>query len=343
MDGATLAEVDLSALADWLESAGVSFDAPLELTPIGEGKSNITLLLSDGRGRRWVARRGPRGTALASAHDVRREARVLAGVARAGDLAPRPVALCEEKAVCPVTLLVMEHRPGVALAGVADAERLAPAARAAIGPAMARKLAAIHAIDTGAAGLADLAADEHYGRRQLRRWRRQWEGSTRREVTAVLDLATELEARLPPRWETVLVHGDFHLLNCLVDPAEGEIEAVLDWELSTLGDPIADLGTLLAYWGDGDDHLLGAPFDLTGLPGFSSAAEVAAAYAAASGRDLDSLAFWRALALWKIAIIAEGVNQRHEADPTNPGGPGEQAVDRLLGAAANLLETSVRA
>ncbi len=266
---------------------------------------------------------------------------MLEAVAHAGSLAPRPVALCEEEAVCPVPLLVMEHRAGLALSGAGDAELLAPATRAAIGPAMARKLAAIHAIDVDAVGLADLAPDEHYGVRQLRRWRRQWEGSTQRDVAAVLDLAGQLETRVPPRAETVLVHGDFHLLNCLVDPRDGEVEAVLDWELSTLGDPIADLGTLLAYWGPGGDHPLGAPFDLTGLEGFSSPAELRAAYSAASGRDLGSLDFWQALALWKIAIIVEGVNQRHAADPANPKGPGERVVDRLLDAASSVLEESL--
>jgi aminoglycoside phosphotransferase (APT) family kinase protein len=309
----------------------------LRLTRIGRGKSNLTLLAEDSGGASWVLRRPPRGHLLGSAHDVRREARVLAGIAASGVPAPRAIALCEGEEVSDAPLLLLERIDGVTLDGGSAAPGVEDVARGRIGPSMVVALASVHEVDLVAAGLDDLGRHDHYGARQLRRWSRQWEGSGGRAVPAVEEVARRLEEALPPEGPSTLVHGDFHPLNCLFDRRRGEVEAILDWELSTIGEPLADLGTLLAYWSAEREHPLGEPFAVTSLPGFSPPATLVAEYATRTGRDVTHLPFWEALANWKIAIIAEGVNQRHREDPVNPTGASEAAIDGLLRRASDLL------
>jgi aminoglycoside phosphotransferase (APT) family kinase protein len=304
---------------------------PLRFAPIGHGRSNLTFRVDAADGRSWVLRRPPLGPLLASAHDMRREHRVLDRLAAAGAPVPAPLALCTDHGVTGADFYVMEHVEGAVVHTRAAAERLDPAARHAAGLSLMATLARLHAFDVDAIGLGDLGSRESYAERQLRRWGRQWELSKTTENPRLERVADRLAAAVPPQDEVALVHGDFRLDNVVVDDA-GAIRAVLDWELCTLGDPLADLGLLVAYTPSGEDDVLPVDEGVMLLPGFPSIDELVEEYARASGRALDALPFWVALGYWKIAVILQGVYKRWLQDPLNGGrdaGQLEPVVERL--------------
>jgi len=311
-----VAGLDAGAVGAWLEGLGIGARPPIALATIGQGKSNITALATDADGRRWVLRRPPLGELLPSAHDVAREHRVLAALQPTPVPTPGVVAFTTDPAVTDAPLLAMEHVDGLVVDAPAVAERLPLALRGAIGDALPRTLAAVHAVDLEASGLLDLASHRPYAARQLKRWTRQWEDSKTRELPRVDALAQRLRDAIPAQRELTLVHGDFHLVNAIVDAGDGDVRALLDWELCTLGDPLADLGGLLAYWAQPGDPP-GAPFPASALPGFPTRRQLAQRYAEETGRDLSALGFWHALGLWKVAIICEGVLRRALDDPRN--------------------------
>jgi len=237
----------------------------------------------------------------------------------------------------------MEHVDGVILTKVKAAEELAPAARATAARSLVQTLTELQTVDLDAAGLADFKRPESLASRQLRRWTRQWHASKTAELPVVEEVAERLAEQMPEEHESVLVHGDYRLDNAVL-AADGEVKAVLDWELCTVGDPLADVGLAIAYWNE-LGPAAGQPGALfrepvTAVAGFPSGSELAAEYARASGRDLDALQFWTAFAYWKIAIIVEGVYRRWLNDPGNGSGAGElqPAVARLAGLAHSTLE-----
>jgi aminoglycoside phosphotransferase (APT) family kinase protein len=224
---------------------------------------------------------------------------------------------------------------------------MTPAARAETGRSMVRTLVRLQSTDLEASGLAEMRRPGSYGSRQLRRWRRQWEASRTRDLPRVDALADRLEANVPEETDVTVVHGDFHLLNVIVGP-DGEVRAVVDWELCTVGDPLADLGLTIAYWSElgkpaGEErHLFREP--ITDLPGFPDSAELIAVYERASGRDVSALGFWLAFAYWKIAIITEGVYRRWLDNPSSGSNPAHvgAAVERLVELAnRSARETSI--
>ena len=196
-----------------------------------------------------ILRRPPLGEILASAHDVGREYRVLAGLSAAGLRVPRPIAICDDHDVTGAPFYAMEHVAGEVLSKVETAERLSPEARGAVGVGLARTLAEFHAQDVDALGLGDFRRPESLVSRQLRRWHRQWEGSKTRELPVIDELAALFATQMPEEHEVVLVHGDYHLGNALVG-LDGSLLAILDWELCSTGDPLADVGLMVAYWGE---------------------------------------------------------------------------------------------
>jgi aminoglycoside phosphotransferase (APT) family kinase protein len=289
-----------------------------------------------------VLRRPPLGAVLASAHDVAREYRILAALASVGARAPRPIALCDDVDVTGAPFYAMEYVEGETLVTVEAAERLPPAARNELGLALARTLADFHALDTDQIGLGDFRRPESLASRQLRRWHRQWESSKTRELPAIDRLAQHFRARLPEERETVLVHGDYHLGNALVG-ADGEIRAILDWELCSTGDPLADVGLMVVYWSElgsaaaGEAGLFREP--VTALPGFPDASDLVLEYTRASQRPIDDLSFWVAFAYWKVAIIVEGVYRRWLNDPAN--GDGAESLRPAIARLAGLAETAL--
>lgn len=341
-DGPTPAYgIDLFELRRWMPSAGLSTQAPLVLERIGAGQSNLTFRLTDGVDA-WIVRRPPSGEVAASAHDVIREHRIMSALAGTAVPVPAMLGVCVDDAVCATPLVFEGLVEAMTIESVEDARSLDVAVRADLSGNMASTLAAIHHVDLQAAGLAELSNPGPYAQRQLRRWRRQWEVARTRESALVTQVADALEAAAPPQAATTLVHGDFHLRNVLIDPSSGEIRAVVDWELATLGDPVADLGTMLAYWPQKDDPDLPI-FAASREPGFLDHGALVAAYAARSGRDVSAVRYWQAFALWKIGVIAEGVRRRALDVPANAskiGPPSVDQVDAVIERAAALLEAA---
>ena len=324
--------IDLKVLAELMLGTGVEVAGTLDATRVGMGQSNLTYVVADDAGHRWIARRPPRGELLESAHDVLREFRILSALQPTSVPVPRVIGKYVDERLADTPVVVIEHVDGLIVDRMPVAESLSPALRSAIGPALTTALAQVHEVDISTVGLADLASHSPYAARQLKRWSRQWEDSRTRGLPA-LDRMTDLLRRtMPEQRELTLVHGDFHIRNVIADPDSGEIRAVLDWELSTLGDPLADIGSLLAYWPVASDAPSGL-FAASALPGFASRDEIAASYLAASGRDGTDLAYWHVLGLWKIAIIAEGVFRRALDDPRNApegGLPEPHFIDQLI-------------
>ncbi|SNS85134.1 phosphotransferase family protein [Rhodococcoides kyotonense] len=334
------AGVDESAVSEWIGSLGIGAVSPLNFQRIGNGQSNLTFAVSDASGSRWVLRRPPLGTLLASAHDVVREYRILSALQNTAVPVPKMLALSENPAVSDVPLVLMSHVDGVVIDSVAVANTTDTDVRRAVGLGMADALAEIHRVDLESVGLLDLASHKPYAQRQLKRWTTQWEHTKTRDVSAIDSLARRLAANAPEQHELSLVHGDFHLNNVITSRTDGSIVAVVDWELCTLGDPLADLGGLLAYWPEAGDDVAG-PFMASTLPGFPTRAELVAEYARSTGRDVSAADYWQVLALWKLAIIAEGVMRRAEADARNraaAGAPTTTLVDDILARATSIAD-----
>ncbi|WP_329330434.1 phosphotransferase family protein [Streptomyces luteogriseus] len=319
MASADIVGIDAGAVSRWFETLGVDFDGPVAFERIGLGQSNLTYLVRDEAGRRWVLRRPPLGHLLASAHDVAREARILSALEGTAVPTPRVLGMTDDPAVTDVPLLLMEFVDGQVVDRMSIARSLTPERRRAIGMSLPQTLAKIHAVDLEVTGLTGLAGHKPYGQRQLKRWSAQWARSRTRELPALEGLTGRLVAAAPEQRELTLVHGDFHLRNVITSYDTGKVTAVLDWELSTLGDPLADLGSLLAYWPAKGENTSG-DFAATALDGFPTHEELVAAYSAVSGRDLTALGYWHAMGLWKVAIIAEGVMRGAMDEPRNVGG-----------------------
>jgi aminoglycoside phosphotransferase (APT) family kinase protein len=324
---------DRAAATRWIAGT-VGAEPPLRFSRIGAGRSNLTFDVLDHAGGRWVLRRPPLGNLLASAHDVAREYHVLSRLNGTGVPAPAALALCQDETVSDAPLLLMEHMDGVVV-DEAVAQAMERPLRRAVGMALPDALARVHEVDLERTGLSDFASHASYAARQLKRWRRQWEGSRTRDLPAVQELADRLERAAPPQREVTLVHGDFHMLNLIFHSLDVAVQAILDWELCTLGDPLADVGGLLAYWPEPGERVGSGPFAISALPGFPMRRELADAYAQRSGRDMSALAFWETLGCWKIAVIAEGVYRRWLDNPTSGTEPEHigAAVERLAGLA----------
>ncbi len=329
--------IDLAAIEPWLRARLPAARPPFRLERLAGGRSNLTFGLADAAGGAWVLRRPPLGPRQATAHDVLREGRIMAALEETA--VPVPAILGAGEGRCPdgAPLLLMERAPGVAVRGAAD-PGIGSAARGRCGLALAETLAALHAVDPAAVGLADLGRGERYVERQLSRWHRQWEEGRTRDLEDLEVAHDLLAARLPPQPRTAIVHGDFRLDNCLLDPA-GEVTAVLDWEICTLGDPLVDLGLLLVYWAEPGDPVTALEDPPTLAPGFAGREELRHRYEGAAGVEASSLDFYEAFAWWKLACIVEGVYARVERGALGaverPAASFAAQAERLAGAAVD--------
>jgi aminoglycoside phosphotransferase (APT) family kinase protein len=304
--------VDLDRLrpyfADRVEGAG---DRPLTAELIAGGRSNLTYAISDGE-QEWVLRRPPLGHVVETAHDMGREFRVLSGLAGTSVPAPRVYAFCDDPEVNGAPFYVMERIDGRVLRTVDDAAQLSPGDARACSEALVDVLAALHTVDYDAVGLGDFGRPDGFVERNLRRWGKQWEANKTRELPAIDELATRLANALPDSGPPAIVHGDYRLDNTMLAPDDaGRIVAVLDWEMSTLGDPLTDVGLLLVYWGGSGQRAILSTQGVGGVPGFLSNDEVIARYAERSGRSVEHLDFYVVFAMYKLAIIVEGINARY--------------------------------
>jgi aminoglycoside phosphotransferase (APT) family kinase protein len=305
--------IDATAVTAWLQAQADDVVPPLRFSAIAGGRSNLTYTVTDSASTRFVLRRPPLGPLLPSAHDMGREHRIMAALQNSAVPVPPVVGLCADESVNGSPFYVMRFVDGLILRNPDAVEPVPLPIRAAAAHALVDGLAALHATDPDEVGLGDLGRRDGYVERTLRRWRGQWEQSKSREIPLVEEVADRLAAAVPAAGPTRIVHGDYRLDNAIVSPADGSLRAVLDWELCTLGDPMADVGMLLVYWtepGDETSALFWAP---TTAPGFPGRREIAARYAAASGRDLSELDYFVALGYWKIAVILEGVYVRYKS------------------------------
>jgi aminoglycoside phosphotransferase (APT) family kinase protein len=264
---------------------------------------------------------------------------------------PVPVApvvgLCEDESVNGAPFYVMEFVEGPVLRSAEDAEAFKQADRGAIGERVVDTLVAIHEVDPDAVGLGELGRKEAYVERQLRRWHGQWEKSKTRELTVVDDVHERLSSRIPEQGPATIVHGDYRLDNMILTPrgegpGGGEVAAVVDWELCTLGDPLADVGLLLVYWSQPGDEFMPLFAPATIAPGFPLRDDVKSRYAERSGRDLSEIDFFVALGYWKLAIILEGVYARYAGGQYGKTDEGFEEFARIVERLADAADAAER-
>ena len=303
-------------VAGWFEANIAGASGPLAFELLAGGHSNLTYKVTDRNGAVFVLRRPPTGAVLATAHDMGREHKIISGVARAGGVpVPAALGLCEDVAVNDAPFYVMSYVEGVVLDEAPKVDDAFPSAdeRQRIGHHVAEVLARLHAIDPDAVGLGDLGRKENYLSRQIRRWRTQWEGAKTRELPAMEEVADALEADMPAQHGASIVHGDYRLGNMITGP-DARIAAVLDWELCTLGDPLADVGYVLNNWaqpGEEGPTSRGAAQAPSQAGGFPDRAELVARYEELSGRATGDVDYYRAFQYWRLAAIVEGVMARY--------------------------------
>src|SRR3954454_17812760 len=284
----------------------------VDISLIAAGMSNLTYTvtpLGGSPGDAVILRRPPTGAVLATAHDMGREHTVITALGPTAVPVPRTLHLCTDPAVLGAPFYVMERVEGVHVvseipAGYADA----PEQRRAIGDGLVDVLADLHAVDYRRVGLVEFGRPEGFLARQVRRWSKQWDATRDTDRPGMDSLAARLAETVPQTQRNSVVRGDYRLDNCLLDPeSPGRVRAVLDWEMSTLGDPLADLGMLYVYWPQAGEDLPATQSAVTALPGFPTRAEVAERYAERSGLDLTDLNWYVGFAYFKFAaIVAEG-------------------------------------
>jgi aminoglycoside phosphotransferase (APT) family kinase protein len=307
--------IDAAGVAGWFAEHVPQASGPLSYRLIAGGHSNLTYSVTDDAGRRWVLRRPPLGQVLATAHDMGREHRIISALGPTDVPVPPTVGLCTDPDVNGAPFYVMEFVDGRVVRSHADAEALGVEERRRTGHSIVDVLAAIHAVDVDAVGLGDLGRKEDYVARQLKRWYTQFQGSESQVVgglglQVVHEVHDRLSASIPPQQGAAIVHGDYRLDNCMLAD-DGSIAAVLDWEICTLGDPLADVGLLWVYWSDPDEDAVMPQASPTALEGFPRKRELIERYAAGSDRDLSDLPYYVAFGYWKLTCIIAGVYARY--------------------------------
>jgi aminoglycoside phosphotransferase (APT) family kinase protein len=302
--------IDVERVTAWLVEHIDGATAPFQFSTIAGGRSNLTFTVTGADGTRFVLRRPPTGAVLATAHDMAREHKIISAVGTTDVPVPPALGLCTDDAVNGAPFYVMGFVDGVVLDSAAKGAAMTPEARRAAGFDLIDVLADLHAVDVDAVGLGDLAKREGYVERQVKRWSTQWERSKTRELPAVEEVARRLAERFPTQQGVSIAHGDYRFGNVLTDTERGRVNAVLDWELCTLGDPLADVGYIGVYWADpGTDQA--RPNDPTGIEGFPSYAELLERYETRTGRDLSGIDYYIAFGSFRLAVISEGVYARY--------------------------------
>lgn len=302
--------IDEGPVSAWLAANIDGAAGPFTFDLIAGGRSNLTFKVTDAASHEYVLRRPPLGHVLATAHDMAREHKIIAAVNLTSVPVPPALGVCTDEAVNGAPFYVMGYVPGVVLDSVEKAEQLPEALRLPASEHLIEVLADLHDVDIDAVGLGDLAKREGYIERQVRRWTSQWEGSKTRELPAIDEVAKRLRVHMPEQRGATIAHGDYRFGNCLTDVTAGKIVAVLDWELCTLGDPLADVGYMGVYWYDGNPNNLRAN-DPTSAGGFPSYPDILEMYAKRTGRDLSGIGYYVAFSCWRLAVISEGVYNRY--------------------------------
>ncbi len=309
--------VDLESLGAYFAEHVEGADGrPLSAELIAGGRSNLTYVITDGE-HEWVLRRPPLGHVLPTAHDMAREYRVITALADTDVPVPTTFALCDDTDVNGAPFYVMERVHGRILRTGEELATLTHDEAAACSRELVDVLARIHRVDFEAVGLGEFGHPDGFMERQLRRWNQQWERSKADELPAIDDLARRLRNALPESGPPTIVHGDYRLDNTMLAPDDpGTIAAVLDWEMSTLGDPLADVGLFLLYWGQSEAQIIATGQAIEEEAGFASRDEVVELYAKETGRNVDNLDFYVVFAFYKLAIIVEGIAARYRMGKT---------------------------
>ena len=308
VNGVALPGIDEASVTAWLTSNVDEVVPPFTFSLITGGNSNLTYRVEDAGSRCLALRRPPLGHVLESAHDVAREFRVTSALAATAVPVPSALGLCTDPAVNDAPFYVMDFVEGLVPHDVETGAEIPAQERMSVGESIVDVLAALHSLDPDEIGLGDLGKREDYVGRQLRRWSRQWEASKQRDIAEMETVRARLEAEIPHQERSTVVHGDFRLGNAIV--AEGSVRAMLDWELCTLGDPLADVGYLLNSWMAPDEPVLWRSA-ATQAGGFGERDAAAARYAAATGTDISRVGYYRAFQAWRLAAILEGVYARY--------------------------------
>jgi aminoglycoside phosphotransferase (APT) family kinase protein len=327
--------LDLAAVTTWIAAHVDGVEPPFTARFISGGRSNLTYQLVDAAGRAIVLRRPPLGHVLQSAHDMGREHRIIDALRDTDVPVANALGLCSDVAVNGAPFYLMDFVDGAVLASIDDAEAYPEASRRRAADDLIDVMGRLHAVDPDAVGLGTLGRKEGYLVRQLKRWHTQFTQSKTRELPLLDEVHDRLAARIPPQRWTGIVHGDFRLGNMILGP-DGSLLAVLDWELATLGDTLADLGWLLSSWVEAGEPTRGPFPPPTTAVGFPTRAELAERYGRVTGRDLSDLPYYLAFARWRGACISQGVLNRYERAVMG-------AVDFDLDAMATSVELSINA
>lgn len=304
-----LTDAELGRLADLLDGAGEPVRRPLTATVLAGGRSNLTYRLDDGASS-WAVRRPPHGGVIESAHDVVREFRIVEALQGAGLPVARTIVCDAAGTALGAPCAVVTYVTGQTARSRADVADWEDATFGRCADGLIAALAALHQADPVAVGLGGLARHEGYAARQVRRWSGQW-AKVGAEDTRADQLLAWLSHRLPAQSRLALVHGDYRVDNVILERADpGRVLAVVDWELSTLGDPVADVATMCAYRHPALDQVLGIDAAWTS-PRFPRPEDLADRYASLTGRDLPAFDFYHALAFYKLAVIAQGIVYRN--------------------------------
>jgi aminoglycoside phosphotransferase (APT) family kinase protein len=331
-------------VTEWFQDHIADVKPPLSFELIVGGRSNLTYRVSDAEGKLTVLRRPPLGAVLATAHDMGREHKIIAALGSTDVPVPPALGLCVDESVNEAPFYVMAFVAGHVLADAAQTQKhFDEAQRNEIGQDVIEVLARLHAVDPDRVGLGDLGRKEAYLARQLKRWRTQWEKSKTRELPAMEQVYERLSQDVPEQIGATIVHGDYRLGN-MITGSNARIAAVLDWELCTLGDPMADVGYLLNNWaepGEAGPTIRGAALSPSTAGGFPTRAQVRARYEELTGRDTSQVDYYRAFQYWRLAAIVEGVLARYlkgVMGDTVDTKPMELQVEGLATAALDLIE-----
>jgi len=329
-------------VSDWLAENVAGAAPPFAFSLIVGGHSNLTYRVEAANGACFVLRRPPLGAVLATAHDMSREHKIITGVAKTAVPVPKALGLCEDESVNDAPFYVMNFVAGHVLdtSEIAGKVLPEPGLRSALGQSVIETLAKLHGVDPDAVGLGDLGRKEAYLDRQLKRWRTQWEKSKTRELPAMEETYELLLAAKPEQKYTGIVHGDYRIGNMLSGD-DAQVKAVLDWELCTLGDTLADVGYVMNNWAQpGDPDADGSP---TSIGGFPSREEFIEAYSKRTGHEVTSVDYYRSFQYWRLAAIVEGVLARYlkgvMGDDKPDTGVFKQRIDRLAESALHLVRS----
>lgn len=336
-----IAGIEPDAVSRWLTDNVEGFSGPAEFKLIAGGRSNLTYLVTDQSGQRFALRRPPTGSVLESAHDMGREWKFVSALQGTGVPVATPRAFCDDHSITGADFYVMDFVDGIVLASAEDAEQISEQARYHASEQAADVLAALHALDVHKLDVPGSRKPTGYIERQVQRWTQQVQAVMPPETDQVVRLAEKLVTDVPPQILGI-AHGDYRLGNLALN-SSGDIQAIFDWELATVGDSMADLGWLLSSWAEPGEPAHSATTNTpTQATGFMTREQVAARYAEQSGRDISRLDFYIGFQRWRGACIQIGVRHRYQVGAMGDDGYDHTVLDATIAGSLDAAEKDLR-